>query len=236
MDSVTILTSGGKLASALLLAVVSAATPALGGEIGLLGLYQVNDAGRYAEALKELERSLGDRGCAVRREGEIATMDGSLDVAKPNRFLLLECPGSLLKGSAGRVVFEPLQAATSHLMLAEGELDRFGSGFSPTGVGREYIIKVSHYNNRDPEQRDRELTAIQQQVAARPNRYRTEAIVTPSRAMGMTTPDEVVVLYYDDPQSGDRFRTDNRDILEKIGVFNKSHLVDFAYFSALSTR
>src|SRR5947209_930900 len=141
MDSAKIPTSGRKLTSALLLAVASVATPALGGEIGLLGLYQVNDAGRYAEALKALERSLGDRGCAVRREGEIAAMDGSLDVAKPNRFLLLECPGSLLKGSATRVVFERLRAATSHLMLAEGELDRLGSGFSPSGVGREYIIK-----------------------------------------------------------------------------------------------
>src|SRR5436309_9163721 len=100
MDPVKILISGGKLISTLLLAVASAATPALGGEVGLLGLYQVNDAGRYAEAQKVLERSLGDRGCTVRREGEIAAMDGSLNVAKPNRFLLLECTGSLLKESA----------------------------------------------------------------------------------------------------------------------------------------
>ena len=161
MDSVKLLISGGKLTSALLLAVASAATPAFCGEVGLLGLYQVDDAGRYAEALKGLERSVGDRGCAVRREGEIATMDGSLKVAKSNRFLLLECTGSLLKESATRVVFEPLGAATNHLMLAEGELDRLGgSGFCPPGIGREYIIKVSHYNNRDPEQRDRDLTAI----------------------------------------------------------------------------
>ena len=54
--------------------------------------------------------------------------------------------------------------------------------------------------------------------------------------MGMTTPDEVVVLYYDDSKSGDRFRKNNGDILEKIGAFNKSHLVEFAYFSASSTR
>lgn len=236
MDSVKILIAGGKLICAQLLAVAGAATPALGGEVGLLGLYQVNDAGRYGEARKVLERSLGDRGCAVRREGEIAAMDGSLNVARPNRFLLLECTGSLLKEGATRVVFAPLRAATSHLMLVEGELDRLGSGFSPSGIGREYIIKVSHYNNRDPEQRDRELTAIQQLVAARPNRYRTEAVITPSRAIGMATPDEVVVLHYDDPKSGDRFRKDNGDILEKIGAFNKSHLVEFAYFSALSTR
>jgi len=52
----------------------------------------------------------------------------------------------------------------------------------------------------------------------------------------MTTPDEVVVLYYDDPKSGDRFRKNNGDILEKIGAFNKSHLVDFAYFTASSMR
>ena len=57
MDSVKILFSGGKFTSALLLAVATAATPALGGEVGLLGLYQVKDAARYAEALKALEGS-----------------------------------------------------------------------------------------------------------------------------------------------------------------------------------
>ncbi|MGH7859435.1 MAG: hypothetical protein ACREQY_19085 [Candidatus Binatia bacterium] len=52
----------------------------------------------------------------------------------------------------------------------------------------------------------------------------------------MMTPDEVAVLYYDDPERADRFCKNNGDILEKIGAFNKSHLVDFAYFSASSTR
>lgn len=230
------LISTWKLTSALLLAVASAATPALADAVGLLGLCQVKDMGRYAEALKALEKGLGDRGCAVRREGEIAAMDGSLDVAKPDRFLLLECTGSLLKGGATRALFEPLQAVTNHLMLAEGELDLFGRGFSASGVGREYIIKVSHYTNRDPNQRDRDLAAIQEEVARRPNRYRTEAIITPSRARGMTTPDEVVVLYYDSPKDGDQFRQHNGDILEKIGAFNKSHLVGFTYFTASSTR
>ena len=41
----------------------------------------------------------------------------------------------------------------------------------------------------------------------------------------------MVGLYYDDPKSGDRFRKNNGDILEKIGAFTKSHLVDFAYFT-----
>ncbi|MGH7818476.1 MAG: hypothetical protein ACREQ9_01760 [Candidatus Binatia bacterium] len=77
---------------------------------------------------------------------------------------------------------------------------------------------------------------IQQQVGARADRYQTEAIVTPSRAAGMTTPDEVVVLYYDDPKVAERFRNDNGDILAKIGGFNESHLVEFAYFTASSTR
>ena len=83
MHAIKILISATKLTSALLLAVSGTATPALAGKVGLLGLYQVKDADRYAEALKAFERSLSDRGCAVRREGKIAAMDGSLNIAKP---------------------------------------------------------------------------------------------------------------------------------------------------------
>jgi hypothetical protein len=215
---------------------LTATGPALAGDIGLLGLYKLRDIGRYREALGVLEKNLVDHRCALRREGEIAAMDGPLKVPKPDRFLLLECTRSLLKQSDTRALFGPLRDASSHLMLTEGELQLFEGAFSTPGKGREYIIKVSHFTNGDPDRRDRDLASLQKQVEARPDRYRNEAMLTPSRAMGMTTPDEVVVLSYDDPKAAERFRRQNPDILDKIGAFNKTHLVEFAYFGASSTR
>lgn len=236
MDHIKTTISAAALAAAVAFALAGSATPARAGEVGVFGFYQVKDAGRYSEVLKALEGSLGGRGCAVRREGEIATTDGSLNVDKPNRFLLVECTGPLLAARATRALFGPLEAVTSHLVLAEGKLQRFADGFSAPGVGRAYLIKVSHYNDRNPKQRDRELAAIQQRVETRSDRYQNEAIITPSRALGMTTPDEVVVLSYDDSKAAERFRKANGDILEAIGAFNEAHLVTFAYFTASSAR
>ena len=52
----------------------------------------------------------------------------------------------------------------------------------------------------------------------------------------MAIPDEVVVIHYDTPQQGEAFRRRNPDILQRIGAFNRRHLLEFVYISATDER
>ena len=198
-------------------------------EYGLLGLYKVDDAALFETALGAFEQDIADHGCALSREGMIVGQDGDIDIAAPSRFIWLTCAAPLLRGADTRVLFAKLEAGAHRLALLEGELFAGENGASAV-VGRAYILKVSHYNNDDPDRRDADLAALQATVATRADRYKLEAFISVSHAVGMMTPDEAVLIYYDDPGQGERFRGDNGDIMKAIGGFNKDHLTDFIYY------
>ena len=48
-------------------------------------------------------------------------------------------------------------------------------------------------------------------------------------AMGMATPDEVVMIHYSSIEEGNDFRNANQDIEQMAGLFNKTHLTGFTY-------
>ena len=152
-----------------------------------------------------------------------------------NRFFFLACGQPVLKDSAARSVFRPLDEASGGVTLLEGELEAYGDLERP-GRGRAYVIKLSYYSNLDPDRRERDLAAIAEMASAQPDSYRNEALIFPERAVGLPTPDEVTILFYDSPEQGQSFRDANGDILKAIDRFNGDHLLSFAYLSASSMR
>jgi hypothetical protein len=95
---------------------------------------------------------------------------------------------------------------------------------------RQYVFKISYYNNEDIDVRDTDLSALTAKAEAIEDTYITEAFVDVNHALGMATPDEVVMLYYDDAETGDRFRNANSAFLSEIGVFNATHLISTVYY------
>lgn len=202
------------------------AQPAFAETSGFLGLYKANEP-IAATVNKELAGSLG---CTVRREGTIAAKQGNMRIDVPNRFVLMACEAPLLRDPeapealAGLVKSAALQAAF------EGQLMDLDTSAGEENVSqRQYILKLGNYNNQDPTSRAVEAAAIGKMVENLPDRYTAEASVEVHRAYGMRTPDEVVVLSYQTPAAGDRFRDNNQSVLEAVGAFNKKHLESFVY-------
>jgi len=103
-------------------------------------------------------------------------------------------------------------------------------------VGREYIIKISHYNNKDIDGRSKSLANIDQITSTLADKYVTESFIGVTHASGMPTPDEVVVIYYDSPEGAALFRENNSEVLGLIGSFNNEHVDEFVYLVGKAIR
>ncbi len=205
------------------------AAPALANEVGLLGLYEAGDA----SALAELESGLSQHGCSLRREGAVLDANGPLELPAAERFVLLECHMSLLASGMGSSALQPLGA---DVVWLEGALTGSSGLSAPTEPGRSYLIKLSRYNDSAPEDRDRDVAAINMEAATRPNGFRNEAVIAVTRTSGVDALDEVTLLYYESAAQGKAFREANGDLLKRIGAFNKAHLVDYVYMNASAER
>lgn len=204
---------------------------------GVLGLFAVKDSEAFDAALLAFSRDIESRGCAVRRVGTIEGQNGDMDIAEPNRFVVLDCTVPLLRHAETRAVFKALDAAADRVALLEGEAENFPAEQSAApATQRAYVLKLSRYTNDDPDGRDRDLAGIRAVAATRADRWRREIFLTVSHAVGMETPDEVAVLYYDTPEQGERFRKNNPDVLKSIGGFNKKHLSGYIYYSGSASR
>jgi hypothetical protein len=159
-----------------------------------------------------------------------------MSLPKAERFLLLQCETPLLRDRAGRAALQPLRGNVTEWVVAEGDLmllDGFSAQIDPD---RAYVLKLSRYNNSDPDGRDHDLSALGRDAASRAHAYRNEAVIAVSRAWGMVTPDEVTVLYYESPAEGKIFREHNGDLMKKIGQFNEAHLADYVYLNGSVAR
>lgn len=198
--------------------------------VGVLGLYQ-------GDTIKFDEARIADLGCSMRRAGFIGAAQGDIDLEQPNQFLLLACRASVLENAATRQDLAALNASNSAIAVLEGNLTNFEAPESAGEISeRQYILKISKYNNTDVDARGNDLAELNEVAGQREDTYITESIVSVNRATGMPTPDEIVVLYYDDPATGDRFRKQNGDLLSRIGAFNKAHLTDFIYYVGQALR
>lgn len=204
---------------------------------GVVGLFQVESQKQYAQALLNFKETLPQRACKVARQGMIADGAGDIDIAQPNRFLILACENSQINKKEGRSTFASLSAASENTVILEGALAAFPEDNSPSAISeRAYILKISHYNNDAPDMRDHDLNTLRKDTLKVADRYRRDVFVDVDRAVGMETPDEVALIFYDNPTQGERFRENNPEILEKVGAFNKNHLNDHIYYFGMAEQ
>lgn len=221
---------GAVLAVALGLLSSPGATASERRDRGLLLLYPKAQETVLEAALPRLEV----QGCGNWRRGAVTGTRGNLKVGSPDRFVLLLCSRDVLDSAAHRRALAPLLALEGRVRAVEGPIlqrgDEDGSGDAQKG--RAYVIKISRYRNLDPDRRESDLAEINALADERADSWKTEALVRGASAVGMPTPDEVVVIHYETPEQGKAFRRRNPDILERIGAFNGEHLLEFVYISA----
>lgn len=206
-------------------------------QVGVLGLYRVNDP----ETAVPDEAKVRDLGCAVRRVGIIGTQQGDIGLEQPNHFVFMACGASPLGDAAARAMVRDLISTGRSLAVLEGDLTDLAAGRRDGQqrdaiAARQYIVKISHYNNRDADGRDRDLAALNVESEGLPDTYVNEAFIGVNSAIGLPTPDEVVLLFYDNPATGDRFRKNNPGLLKRIGAFNKAHLSGTIYYGGRAVR
>ncbi|AWZ01397.1 hypothetical protein RHODOSMS8_01863 [Rhodobiaceae bacterium] len=216
--------------STVLFSLVALALPAFANtQSGVIGLYNAADPVRFDEAVSETEAALSSQGCAVARVGEVVGVQADIGLAVANRLIHIICRSPLLDDSAGRLALNGLSDVAVPVALVEGRYLE-GPMIERNVIGRAYILKLSRYSNSDLAARDADLAALGATVAGLDDAYRNEAFIEVHRAAGMPTPDEAVLLSYDTPEAGERFRNNNQSLLERIGLFNQAHLTAFAYY------
>jgi hypothetical protein len=198
------------------------------GEIGVLGLIEVSDPAGYELALDRLGSSLAEHGCTIRRGGSVSGTRGSLELPESNRFLLLQCDASLLAGPGSKAFASLAPHAKARVLLEGGSV--WSSGDSVVAE-RVYAIKLSQFNNHEPELRNQELASLGSDAASRPHAWVNESVIAVDRAWGISRPDDVTVLYYRSPEDAKVFRAQNKDILARVGAFNEAHVESFVYAS-----
>ncbi|NIZ60666.1 hypothetical protein DL239_06710 [Sedimentitalea sp. CY04] len=178
----------------------------------------------YHGANSLTEQTAQDLGCSVYRSGPVFAQQGSLKVEEPTNYAVLTCDSPVLANPDARAHLDGTVA------VFEGDLSVFPAASDTTGLGeRQYILKLGYYNNSDINQRDADLATLGSIADQRDGHWTNEAFLNVDDAMGMATPDEVVVIYYDTAEQATAFRDNNQDILEQVGTFNRAHLTGFAY-------
>ena len=203
--------------------------------LGLLDIAEGQDSS-YVESLDYLERGLEKRRCKLVREGQVASSNGELLAQKFKRFFLIHCRQSLIGDPENLGLFEFPGVEHQDLMLLEGRTDDVKFPSNRVVQNRLYIIKVGRYNNADPTTRYLELDAINEMAGSRSPTFKSEAFFFVDTAYGVERPDEVTVIYYPDPAAAQQFRSNNGDVLNRIGKFNSDHLSGFNYLNTTSNR
>lgn len=224
---------------AAVLTACSFSNSALAEPIGLVGMFYAEKTSTQQAAMISLEQGLKSQGCLLRREGRIFGANGGYKIAAVNRFFYLECENSLLSQLPSNNWIDKMNQRVENLAIFEGVVRFSGSASaSLPGNRRSYILKLSDYNNINPQKRNADLARLDQMVQVRKNKYTLEAQLDISAAYGMRRPDEVVLIHYPSEEAGAKFRNNdsNADIMAGIGNFNRDHLIQFIYFSAASNR
>lgn len=203
--------------------------------VGVFGLFESKSEQTQSKLIQDLEPITKHLGCILRREGKIIAAQGNYDVPDVNSFFLMECEASFIQNSQNKTLIDGFKHSVENLALLEGPISQFGNlALAKPGRSNSYIFKLSDYNNVSPKQRNLDLMKLDGLVKMRDDRYKTEAFIRVADAHGMKRPDELVVIYYESVESGERFRGNNADIMKLIGKFNKDHLIHASYLIAQS--
>lgn len=197
----------------------------------LFGLYQDNAQVQSMTALLQQHTS----NCQLRREGPVTESFGNLKLPAANRFFLFACDSALLEQSNSTKITDTLNAQVNNLILLEGPLPSEAvKAITEQGSEHSYFFKFSHYKAANKEQRNKDLKTLSTLAAQRPLHFKTEANIAISHSYGIEKPDELTVVYYQTKGDGKKYRSQNPDILEKIGAFNLQYLTKFSYIPASS--
>jgi len=198
---------------------------------------QTGVVGLYKNGVTLNEATVNAVGCSVRRQGIIMAQQGKTKLDQPDQFVVLACDQPVLEQSERRSTIEGLFDGGTIIALFEGALAEFETPDDRSAVPeRQYVLKLGYYNNLDVSGREADLQALDRKVVDRDGRWTTEAVLNVHNALGVSTPDEVVVLYYNSSDIADRFRDENQDILVDVGTFNAAHLTGFTYLVGAATR
>eukprot|EP00903_Cladosiphon_okamuranus_P002060 g2058.t1 len=183
---------------------VLTSTPVSADPVGVVALFKGS---------KDVLSRLANRhDCSIRREGRVLGRQGNLDLPDLDRFAVLTCAASALKSPLDAGF---LSGENQPFLLLEGDLREFEVPAATQANQREYLIKLSYYTNSDLSGRAEDLKALAEAVAPLDDPYKTESFLEVHRASGLRTPDEVVTIFYDSPEAGNRFRAANQAILEQ---------------------
>jgi hypothetical protein len=208
-----------------------ATTAAMAEKIGVVGLYE-NGGAIHEAAVTAL-------GCEVRREGIIVAAQGQLSprLPQPDQFVLLSCDKSVLDEAKRRTTVSTMFNYGTAIAVFEGALTTFPSEGPEVDVTqRQYILKLGYYNNTDTDAREADLATLDEKASALDGHWTTEAFLEVQAAIGIPTPDEVVVIHYENADIAQKFRDANTDILQDVGTFNGAHLTSFTYLAGAATR
>ena len=167
--------------------------------------------------------------CNVWRTGKIDPR-GPMNIGDVNKFALVDCETSLLEQEEKRVMLQSAFRKDSSGIVLEGNFIRKADTFAEDSVAKKrgYLIKISRFNN-EIATRFSEEDKIDSDAALRPENWKGEARLRIHSAIGMPTPDEVGVIYYDTPEMMVAFRQASPDLVQRIGDFNKRHLQEQKY-------
>ncbi len=203
---------------------------------GLIAFYQSQAEGQdQQQMIQQLESKLKGNACVIHREGQILAKQGSYAFPSQNKFMMLTCDTAQLEQDTHWLT--QLAQDVSNLTIQEGKIVVLNhDAMKEAGEKRQFIIKISDYNNDSAIDRNRDLTVLQTLVTTRTPAYKNETVFRVDDALGMPRADEIAMIYYDNAGDAQAFRANNDDVLAKIGAFNQEHLTQFAYFVAKSNR
>lgn len=199
--------------------------PAMSHETGVLALYDstATQTERNSALLEEV-------GCRVWRTGTASVL-GSMELGEIDRFLFAECDSGLLEREDVRSRLQSQFRVNGNGLVFEGHFVRKEAQFASYEIARSrgYLAKISRFNNLHATRMSEE-DAIDLEGASRKEPWHSEARIRVRNAIGIQTPDEVGLIYYESKQAMSDMRDNSPDLVDAIGAFNDRHLIEAAYF------
>lgn len=195
---------------------------------GLFFAYKSQGGAETAALNTHLQALESNHDCKRFRQGGTFMADGTNDWESENRFLLLQCE-EVVPQAVVQNLYQSLMNRVKNLRIVEGKMESLNHPAKPD-TQSEYIYKVSYFKPSGAEARYLDALLLSSEARARPNAYYVDAIMIPRTAQGMNRPSQLAFLYY--ATTGDAYRKQNKDILQRIEQFNKDHVQAFTYVGA----
>ena len=205
--------------------------------LGVVGLYHADNKNSQDDTLKEVFDLANRHKCSIMRNGDILDQKGKSLKIEANQYFIAKCDITALDKNTLLNWADELKKHVSNVVLLEGNMDIPNILASENKSSeRSYIIKISHFNNLNPKQRNVDLKHLGELVSKVAPKYNVESQLHITNTYGMPSPNKITTIYYHSAAEGDNFRSNNRDILEKISNFNNDHIESFVYLFANSAR